>query len=255
MSSSTTRGRQHRLSVVVVETVRPYRSRGEQILNKTMLPRGVSNTEQILEPAIDHTSHVMARRAWSDRDPGNGAGTSRTKGLDSQRVAPAAADLHGNGHGNGGNNGAAAGHVAEERGRAEAALAFAASIVESSDDAIGSMTRDGMITSWNAGAERLYGYTAREVIGRWPIGITIPEDELPKILERVGRGERVEHYETVGVRKDGRRVDVSVTVSPIRDTHGTIVGASLDRKSTRLNSSHSQISYAVFCLKQKSTNS
>src|SRR5947199_9525127 len=129
MSSSTTRGRQHRLSVVVVETVRPYRSRGEQILNKTMLPRGVSNTERILEPAIDHTSHVMARRAWSDRDPGNGAGTSRTKGLDSQRVAPAAG-LNGNGHGNGGNNGAAASHVLGERGRAEAALAFAASIVE-----------------------------------------------------------------------------------------------------------------------------
>jgi PAS domain S-box-containing protein len=167
----------------------------------------------------------MAWRALADRDPRNGVWVFRTKGP-AQRVAPAAADLHGNGRGNGGNNGAAAGHVVEERGRAEAALALAASIVESSDDAIVGKTLDGMITSWNAGAERLYGYTAREVIGRWPIGITIPEDELPKILERVGRGERVEHYETVWVRKDGRRVDVSVTVSPIRDTHGTIVGAS-----------------------------
>ena len=142
---------------------------------------------------------------------------------DPQRVAPAAADLHGNG----GHNGAAADHALEARGRADAALAFAASIVESSDDAIISKTLDGMITSWNAGAERLYGYSAREVIGRWPIGITIPEDELPQTLLRVGRGERVDHYETVGVRKDGRRVHVSVTVSPIRGAGGRIVGASL----------------------------
>jgi len=98
--------------------------------------------------------------------------------------------------------------------------------VESSDDAIVGMTIDGMVTSWNAGAERLYGYTAREVIGRWPIGITVPEDEQPKILKRVGRGERVDHYETVGVRGDGRRINVSVTVSPIRDAKGKIVGAS-----------------------------
>src|SRR5437870_11043582 len=70
-----------------------------------------------------------------------------------------------------------------------------AGIVEFSDDAIVGSTLDGMITSWNAGAERLYGYTAREVIGRLPIAITIPEDALPEILERVGRGERVDHYE------------------------------------------------------------
>jgi PAS domain S-box-containing protein len=163
----------------------------------------------------------MARRASFDRHPGDGMGVSRTKGPDSQEVAPAAG-LNGDGD----YTGPAAGHVVEERRRAEAALAFVASIVESSDDAIIGKTLDGMITSWNAGAERLYGYTAREVIGRWPIGITIPADELPKILERVRRGERVEHYETVGVRKDGRRVHVSVTVSPIRDAHGTIVGAS-----------------------------
>src|SRR5439155_10140931 len=112
----------------------------------------------------------MARRASSDRHPGNGVGFSRTNGLDPQRVAPAAGL---NGNGNGGNNGASAGHVVEERGRAEAALAFAASIVESSEDAIVGTTLDGTITSWNAGAERLYGYTAREVIGRWPIGIAI----------------------------------------------------------------------------------
>jgi signal transduction histidine kinase len=71
-----------------------------------------------------------------------------------------------------------------------------------SDGALVGTTLAGVITSWNAGAERLYGYTAPEVIGRLPIGITIPEEELPEILERVGRGERVEPYETVGVRKD-----------------------------------------------------
>jgi len=111
--------------------------------------------------------------------------------------------------------------VSSDRGRRNGAA-----IMESSDDAIVSTTLDGLITSWNAGAERLYGYTAREVIGRLPIAITIPEDELPEILRRVGRGERVEHYETVGVRKDGRRVNVSVTVSPTRNAEGKVVGAS-----------------------------
>jgi PAS domain S-box-containing protein len=162
----------------------------------------------------------MARRASSVRDQGNGAGIWTPRGGDPQRVAPAAAGLHGDG----GHNGAAAGRVLEELGRPEAALAFAASIVESSDDAIIGKTLDGMITSWNAGAERLYGYSAREVIGRWPIGITTPEDELLKILKRVGRGERVDHYETAGRRKDGRRVDVSVTVSPIRSSESSEPG-------------------------------
>jgi len=94
------------------------------------------------------------------------------------------------------------------------------------DDAIVGETLDGVITSWNAGAERLYGYPAREVLGRSAMGIIIQGDELPKILKLVGRGERVDHDETVGVRKDGRRVDVCVTVSPIRDGQGRIVGAS-----------------------------
>ena len=162
----------------------------------------------------------MARRVSSGRG-GNGAGIRAARAGVSPQVAPAA-DFHQDRR----NGGAAAVHVAEQRGQAEAALAFAASIVESSDDAIVGMTLYGMITSWNAGAERLYGYTAREVFGRWPTGITIPEDELPKILKRVGRGERVNHYETVGVRKNGQRVKVSVTVSPIRDAEGKIVGAS-----------------------------
>src|SRR5437016_10973685 len=114
-----------------------------------------------------------------------------------------------------------AGRVSSDRERGNGA-----GIVELSDDAIVGTTLDGMITSWNAGAERLYGYTAREVIGRWPIAMTIPEDALPEIVERVRRGERVDHYETVGVRKDGQRVNVSVTVSPIRNAEGRVVGAS-----------------------------
>jgi len=162
----------------------------------------------------------IARRVSSERG-GNGAGIRAVRAGDPPRVAPAAS-LHRDRR----NGGAAAVHVAEERGQAEAALAFAASIVESSDDAIVGMTLYGMITSWNAGAERLYGYMAREVFGRWPIGITIQENELPKIVKRVGRGQRVNHYETVGVRKNGQRINVSLTVSPIRDAEGKIVGAS-----------------------------
>jgi PAS domain S-box-containing protein len=162
----------------------------------------------------------MARRVSSDGDRGNGARIWALRAGDSPRVAPAAG-LRGERR----NGGAATDHVVEERGLVEAALAFAASIVESSDDAIIGMTLHGMVTSWNAGAERLYGYTACEVIGRWPIAITFPGDEQPKILKRVGRGERVNHYETVGVRKDGQRIKVCVTVSPIQDAGGKIIGA------------------------------
>jgi PAS domain S-box-containing protein len=164
----------------------------------------------------------MGRRASSDRDPGNGAGRRALRAGDPGRIARAAAGLRGNG-GNG-DNGTAGAHVVEAR-RAEAALAFAAAIVEFAHDAIIGTTLDGMIMSWNAGAERLYGYSASEVLG-WPIGIIIPGDELPKSLKRIGRGEGVDRRETVVARKDGRRVDVSVTVSPIRDTNGRIVGAS-----------------------------
>jgi len=123
--------------------------------------------------------------------------------------------------------------VIAERGRTEEALARAASIVEFSDDAIIAKTLDGMIVSWNAGAERLYGYSAREVVGRWPIALIIPHehwDELSMILERLKRGERVDHYETgyetVQMTRDGRRIDVSVTLSPIRDPGGQIVAVS-----------------------------
>ena len=114
------------------------------------------------------------------------------------------------------------------RRRAEQALWRLAAIVESSDDAIIGGDLAGIIESWNAAAERLYGYTAEEVLGK-PVSLLIPPDrpnELPAILERLKRGEQVGHYETVRVRKDGRRVAVSVRISPIRDAAGTFVGAS-----------------------------
>jgi PAS domain S-box-containing protein len=111
---------------------------------------------------------------------------------------------------------------------ASSAAQYLAAIVESSDDAIISKTLDGVIVSWNSGAERLYGYPAAEVVGR-PIALLIPPDqpdELPAIMARLRRGERVDHYETRRLRKDGTRIDVSLTVSPVRDVHGVIVGAS-----------------------------
>jgi PAS domain S-box-containing protein len=115
-----------------------------------------------------------------------------------------------------------------ERTRAEEAQLRLAAIVESSDDAIVSKSLDGVIRTWNAGAERLFGYTPEEAVGR-PITLLIPPERLAEeqeILTRLRRGERIEHYETVRVAKDGRRLDVSLTVSPLRNPEGVIVGAS-----------------------------
>ena len=115
-----------------------------------------------------------------------------------------------------------------ERRRAEAVRTRLAAIVESSDDAIISKDLDGIITSWNQGAERIYGYTAAEVIGQ-PIALLIPPDlpdDLPGIMARLRRGERIDHYETQRVTKDGTRLDVSLTISPLRDGAGQIMGAS-----------------------------
>jgi PAS domain S-box-containing protein len=103
-----------------------------------------------------------------------------------------------------------------------------AAIVETSADAIGSKDLNGIVRSWNQGAERLFGYTAEEMIGR-PITVVIPADrrnEEEAILEHIRRGERVEHYETVRVRKDGTLIDISLAVSPIKDTEGRTIGAS-----------------------------
>ena len=107
-------------------------------------------------------------------------------------------------------------------------LARLAAIVESSDDAIVGKTLTGIITSWNEGARRLFGYTADEMIGQ-PIHRIMPPDrvdDMYRILARIRDGQRVEHFETERVRKDGERIQVSLTVSPIRDASGRIVGAS-----------------------------
>lgn len=117
--------------------------------------------------------------------------------------------------------------VTEAR-RAREARSYLASIVESSDDAIIGKTLDGKIASWNRGAQRLYGYTPDEIIGK-PLSILVPADhpdELPSIMARVQRGEHIEHFETVRLRKDGSPVEVSLTISPVRDAGGKIIGAS-----------------------------
>jgi PAS domain S-box-containing protein len=115
-----------------------------------------------------------------------------------------------------------------ERRRTEQLTRRLASIVESSDDAIVSKDVDGIIKTWNPGAERLFGYTAEEVIGK-PITLLIPLDrhgEESDILSRIQRGERIDHYETVRQRKDGSLVEISLTVSPLKNAEGTVVGAS-----------------------------
>lgn len=117
--------------------------------------------------------------------------------------------------------------VTEER-RGQSERARLAAIVESSNDAIIAKTLDGVITDWNSAAERVFGYAANEMLGR-PITMLIPLERLEEeamILDRLKRGERIEHYETVRVRKGGRRIDVSLSVSPIKDAAGKIIGAS-----------------------------
>ena len=119
-----------------------------------------------------------------------------------------------------------------------------ASIVETSDDAIVSKNLDGVITSWNRGAERMFGYSAGEVVGQ-PITIVIPEDrqsEECEILTRVRRGGRIDHFETVRQRKDGSLIVVSLTVSPVKNAEGKIVGASkIARDITEQKRSQQQI--------------
>ncbi len=114
-----------------------------------------------------------------------------------------------------------------ERKQAEEIRSRYAALVESSDDAIITKTLDGLIATWNPGAERMYGYSPGEVIGR-PVTILIPPehlDEEPAILARLRRGESIEHYETVRRRKDGVLVDISLSICPIRDSKGRVVGA------------------------------
>ena len=115
-----------------------------------------------------------------------------------------------------------------ERKQAEERKATLAAIVESSDDAIISKDLNGIITTWNVGAERLFGYAAREVIGQSVTILAAPDrvDEAAGILQRIFRGERLDHFETVRRRKDGTLLDISLTVSPIIDDSGNVVGAS-----------------------------
>src|SRR5581483_5212070 len=115
-----------------------------------------------------------------------------------------------------------------ERKRAQDAIVQLAALVASSQDAIIGKTLDGTILTWNAGAERIFGYTAEEVHGRHVSLLAAPDRpfEVPDVLARIKRGEHVDHYEAVRVRKDGVRIDVSVTVSPIKDAAGMILGVS-----------------------------
>jgi PAS domain S-box-containing protein len=115
-----------------------------------------------------------------------------------------------------------------ERNQTEQTAQRLAAVVDSSQDAIISKDLDGVIATWNGGAEKLFGYTAQEMIGK-SIAILIPADrpdEETEILGRIRRGERIEHYETVRLRKDGTLVDISLTVSPIKDASGKVIGAS-----------------------------
>jgi PAS domain S-box-containing protein len=112
--------------------------------------------------------------------------------------------------------------------KADKAIGLLAAIVDSSDDAIVSKTLDGVITSWNAGAERLFGYTASEAVGQH-ISLIIPanrRNEETVIIERITKGERLEHFDTVRMRKDQTPLDISLTISPLRDASGKIIGAS-----------------------------
>src|SRR5947209_13749012 len=139
-------------------------------------------------------------------------------------------------------------HLRDERKRGEELLAQLAAIVESSDDAIIGKTLDGIILTWNRAAERLYGYSAEEMKGQ-PISVLMPRErpnELIAILERLRRGEGIAHYETVRCRKDGRRIDVSLTVSPIKDAAGNIIGASaIARDITQRKQAERQLKKAL----------
>lgn len=133
--------------------------------------------------------------------------------------------------------------ITERKSSEEAALRLAA-IIESSNDAIVSKDLNGIITSWNGGAERIFGYLAEEVIGK-PITILIPSDhqkEEEAIIERIRRGQRVEHYQTIRQRKDGGLIDISLTISPVRNAQGKVIGASkIARDITEHKRSETQI--------------
>jgi PAS domain S-box-containing protein len=134
---------------------------------------------------------------------------------------------------------------------------YLASIIESSDDAILSKDLNSIIRSWNRGAERLFGYAPEETIGK-PVTMLIPADrqeEEPAILERIKRGERVDHYETVRQRKDGSMVEISLTVSPIITAEGRIIGASkIARDITERKQAHERQLFLIRELEHRTQN-
>jgi len=138
-----------------------------------------------------------------------------------------------------------------EHRRADEAQLLLASIVKSSNDAIIAEKLDGTIASWNSGAENIFGYRAEEVIGH-SLSILLPDehrDELDKILARIKRGERVEHYETERIRRDGKRIDVSLTISPVIDAAGKVIGVS---KIARDISEHKRLEHNILRMERLS---
>jgi PAS domain S-box-containing protein len=158
-----------------------------------------------------------------------GARDEAAAGLATPRIAPVAHPVFGTDDTTRGRAEAAQAELAGERAERERLLAhehLLSAIVESSDDAIIAETLEGAVSSWNAAAERLFGYTETEILGQ-PVAVLDPPDrpaELPALLERLHRGERIEHYETVQVRKDGTPVDVSLSLSPVHDGDGRVIG-------------------------------
>ncbi len=140
------------------------------------------------------------------------------------------------------------------RKRAEEAAQRLAAIVESSDDAIISKDLKGIVTSWNPAAERMYGYTAEEMIGQ-PITKIVPPElyaDEARILATIARGERIEHFDTVRMKKDGELIQVSLTVSPVRDDNGTIVGASKIARDTSEYRRRDEFRYRLAALVESS---
>ena len=136
-----------------------------------------------------------------------------------------------------------------ERRRAEAVHRKLAAIVESSEDAIIGMTTDGFITTWNRGAAKVYGYETEEIVGR-SVSVLVPDDlkhEVADLLADVGAGKSVVHYETTRQSNDGRQIEVSLSLSPIRDSSGEINGISaIDRDITERKAAEKEIEYLAF---------
>src|SRR5579862_8653734 len=132
--------------------------------------------------------------------------------------------------------------------------AWLAAVVDSSDDAIVTKTLDGVIRSWNRGAEQLFGYTAEEAVGQ-QIFLIVPSDrvaEEQEVLARLRRGERIDHFETIRQTKDGRRIPISLTVSPVRDHRGNLIGASKVARDIRMRVQRDELAARLAAIVQSS---